>query len=120
LEREFAPLLASGYRVRKEWDTAEVTRFAVAPKLREYGISPAYISKLLHKGMYQWSLQNDVRYNLCGGRKAILAGSGLGWLPPSSQSGQSQHFRQLVQSLWQQSWIGKTSAPRTDGREPRF
>ena len=62
LEREFFPLLAAGYRVRKEWDTAEVTRFAVAPNLRQYGISPGHISRLMYKGMYQWSLENDVRY----------------------------------------------------------
>ena len=62
LEREFAPLLAQGYRVRKEWDTAEVTRFAVAPDLRQHGISHGYISRLMYKGMYQWSLENDVRY----------------------------------------------------------
>jgi N-acyl-L-homoserine lactone synthetase len=62
LEREFAPLLAPGYRVRKEWDTAEVTRFTVAPDLRHHGISPGHISRLMYKGMYQWSLENDVRY----------------------------------------------------------
>lgn len=62
LEYEFAPLLASDYRVRKDWDTAEVTRFAVAPDLRQRGISPGHISKLMYKGMYQWSLENDVRY----------------------------------------------------------
>ncbi len=62
LEHEFFPLLASGYQVRKEWDTAEVTRFTVAPNLRQHGISPAHISKLMHKGMYQWSQENDVRY----------------------------------------------------------
>lgn len=62
LEYEFAPLLAPGYRVRKEWDTAEVTRFTVAPKLWQHGISPGHISRLMYKGMYQWSLENGVRY----------------------------------------------------------
>lgn len=62
LEREFAPLLAPGYRVRKERDTAEVTRFTVAPDLRQHDISPGHISRLLYKGMYQWSLENGVRY----------------------------------------------------------
>lgn len=62
LEHEFAQLLTPGYRVRKERDTAEVTRFTVAPSLRGMGISPGHISRLLYKGMYQWSLVNDVRY----------------------------------------------------------
>lgn len=62
LEHEFAPLLSPGYRMRKEWDTAEVTRFTVAPNLRHHGISPGHISRLLYKGMYQWSLENGIRY----------------------------------------------------------
>jgi acyl homoserine lactone synthase len=62
LEREFAPLLAPGYQVRKEWDTAEVTRFTLAPDLRARGIPPGHISRLMYKGMYHWSLDNGVRY----------------------------------------------------------
>jgi len=62
LEREFLPLLSPGYRVRKERDTAEVTRFTVAPNLRQHGISPGHISRLMYKGMYQWSQENDIRY----------------------------------------------------------
>ena len=62
LETEFSSLLDMSYQIRKKNDTAEVTRFTVAPWLREKGISPGKISKLLYKGMYQWSLVNDVRY----------------------------------------------------------
>lgn len=62
LETEFAPLIDPNYRVRKEADTAEITRFTTAPGLWERGIPPGQISKLLYKGMYQWSLANAVRY----------------------------------------------------------
>lgn len=62
LEREFVSLLAPDYRVRKQWDTAEVTRFTVAPNLRQQSISPGYISRLMYKAMYQWSQENGVRY----------------------------------------------------------
>lgn len=62
LEHEFAPLLGKGYQVRKQRDTTEVTRFTVAPNLRHRNISPGHISKLMYKGMYQWSLENGVRY----------------------------------------------------------
>lgn len=62
LEHEFASLLVPGYQVRKQWDTAEVTRFTVAPNLRQQGISPGHISRLMYKAMYQWSLENGVRY----------------------------------------------------------
>mgnify|MGYP001569627567 CR=1 FL=1 len=62
LESEFASLIAPDYRVRKDADTAEITRFTTAPGLWERGISPAQISKLLYKGMYQWSLVNCVRF----------------------------------------------------------
>lgn len=55
-----------------------------------------------------WPWKND-----SGGRLSL---PGI----PMKQSGRSQHFRQLAQSRWRRSWIGKTSALRADGSDPRF
>ena len=61
LEKEFGSLLPDGYRVRKNSDTAEITRLAVDPEIRDRGLSSKMMLALL-KGIYQWAVENDIRY----------------------------------------------------------
>ena len=61
LETDFVDLVAPGYSIRKEADTIEITRLTLIPSARKEGLSSAYL-RLLFKGVYQWSLENDVRY----------------------------------------------------------
>ena len=61
LESEFSACLVGSHRVRKETDTAEITRLAVDPAIADRGLS-ARLMKTLFKGMYQWCLLHDVRY----------------------------------------------------------
>lgn len=61
LESEFSGCLVGSHRVRKELDTAEITRLAVDPSITDRGLS-AKLMRTLFKGMYQWCLANDVRY----------------------------------------------------------
>jgi acyl homoserine lactone synthase len=62
LEEEFSDLMAPGYRIRKEVDTAEISRLAIAPSAKERGLSSHYLNILL-KGLYQWALVNEIRYS---------------------------------------------------------
>ena len=61
LEKEFGALLPSGYQIRKGPDTAEITRLAVDPEIRDRGLSSKMMLALL-KGVYQWAVENDIRY----------------------------------------------------------
>lgn len=61
IEKEFRPCLDANYEIRKEHDTAEITRFALDPTLMEKGLSSRLLLTLL-KGIYQWSRQNEVPY----------------------------------------------------------
>ena len=61
LEKEFQPLLTSPCTLRKMSDTAEITRLTVDPSITDKGLSWRIMQTLL-KGIYQWSVQNDVRY----------------------------------------------------------
>ncbi|MFZ5863505.1 MAG: acyl-homoserine-lactone synthase [Nitrospirota bacterium] len=61
LESEFAGLVAPGYQIRKAPDTVEISRLAVAPDAPGTGRSRTHFSILL-KGLYQWSINNSVRY----------------------------------------------------------
>jgi acyl homoserine lactone synthase len=61
LEKEFGALLPDGYQVRKNSDTAEITRLAVDPEIRDRGLSSKMMLALL-KGVYQWAVENDIRY----------------------------------------------------------
>ena len=61
LEAEFSELLTPGYPIRKNPDTVEFSRLTVAPFFKAEGPLPAPLSVLL-KGLYQWSLVNQVRY----------------------------------------------------------
>lgn len=61
LESEFRPCLLPGYRLRKEPDTVEITRLTVDPGIHDKGLSSRMMLALF-KGVYQWSIFNDVRY----------------------------------------------------------
>ena len=61
LEKEFGALLPAGYQIRKTSDTAEITRLAVDPEIRDRGLSSKMMLALL-KGVYQWAVANDIRY----------------------------------------------------------
>ena len=61
LEKEFGALLPAGYQIRKTSDTAEITRLAVDPEIRDKGLSSKMMLALL-KGCYQWAVENDIRY----------------------------------------------------------
>jgi acyl homoserine lactone synthase len=62
LETDFSDLVAPGYQIRKEIDTAEISRLAITPSAKEQGLSSRYLNILL-KGLYQWTLVNNVRYS---------------------------------------------------------
>ena len=61
LENEFGALLPDGYQIRKTSDTAEITRLAVDPEIRDKGLSSKMMLVLL-KGVYQWAVENNIRY----------------------------------------------------------
>ena len=61
LESEFSACLVGSHLVRKETDTAEITRLAVDPHIADRGLS-ARLMKAIFKGMYQWCLLHAVRY----------------------------------------------------------
>ena len=61
LESEFSACLVGRHHVRKETDTAEITRLAIDPEIADRGLS-ARLMKTVFKGMYQWCLQHEVRY----------------------------------------------------------
>ena len=61
LESEFSGCLVGSHRVRKNLDTAEITRLAVDPTIVDRGLS-ARLMRTIFKGMYQWCLANNIRY----------------------------------------------------------
>lgn len=61
LESEFSGCLVGSHRVRKELDTAEITRLAVDPAIADRGLS-AKLMRTIFKGMYHWTLANNIRY----------------------------------------------------------
>lgn len=61
LENDFGALLHEGYAIRKEQDTAEITRLAVNPDIRDSKLSTRILLGVL-KGIYQWAVENDIRY----------------------------------------------------------
>lgn len=61
LEKEFRPVLLPGCSLRKEPDTVEITRLTVDPSLNEKGLS-SRLMLVLFKGVYQWSIGNNIRY----------------------------------------------------------
>ena len=61
LESEFSGCLVGSHHVRKELDTAEITRLAVDPAIADRGLS-AKLMRTIFKGMYHWTLANNIRY----------------------------------------------------------
>jgi len=61
LENEFGALLPGGYTIRKEQDTAEITRLAVNPDIQDSKLSTQVMLGTL-KGIYQWAVENEIRY----------------------------------------------------------
>jgi acyl homoserine lactone synthase len=61
LESEFSECLVGAHHVRKELDTAEITRLAVDPTIADRGLS-ARLMRTIFKGMYHWTVANNVRY----------------------------------------------------------
>jgi len=61
LESEFSGCLVGSHRVRKDLDTAEITRLAVDPTIADRGLS-AKLMRTIFKGMYHWCLANNIRY----------------------------------------------------------
>ncbi|MBH0199667.1 MAG: GNAT family N-acetyltransferase [Nitrospira sp.] len=61
LEKDFGALLPPEYRIRKTSDTAEITRLAVAPDIRDAKLSTTIMLAVL-KGIYQWAVENEIRY----------------------------------------------------------
>jgi acyl homoserine lactone synthase len=65
LEKEFSGLVGPGHQVRKERDTAEVSRLCVAAGARNRKVQTgpgAYsIPMFLYKGVYHWCIRHGVR-----------------------------------------------------------
>jgi len=61
LESEFRACLLPDCEIRKECDTAEITRLAIDPTLTDRGLS-IRLMQVLFKGVYQWSMQNEIRF----------------------------------------------------------
>ncbi len=61
IESEFRPCLLPNCEIRKERDTVEITRLALDPTLTDKGLS-IRLMQVLFKGVYQWSMRNEVRY----------------------------------------------------------
>src|SRR5690349_10242033 len=61
LESEFKRCLLPPCEIRKERDTAEITRLTIDPSLTERGLS-IRLMQVLFKGVYQWSMQNQIRF----------------------------------------------------------
>lgn len=61
LEQDLRLLLPEGHIVRKERDTAEITRLAIDPTITDKGLSSRLLLSLI-KGIYQWALAHGIRY----------------------------------------------------------
>ncbi|HMS84734.1 MAG TPA: acyl-homoserine-lactone synthase [Nitrospira sp.] len=61
LGNEFGALLPSDYVIRREHDTAEITRLTVNPDIKDPKLSSRVMLSVL-KGIYQWAVENQIRY----------------------------------------------------------
>jgi len=61
LESEFSACLVGQHEVRKELDTAEISRLTVNPDITDRGLS-AKLMRTIFKGMYHWCVAHAVRY----------------------------------------------------------
>ena len=62
LEKEFRNLVSPNHNIRKEPDTAEITRLTTLVPHHLKVTQQQRVSLLLYKGVYHWSLLNGVRY----------------------------------------------------------
>ena len=66
LENEFIHLVRPCHKVRKEYDTVEISRLCVAPETRKNNLSfpfqPYHLSLILYKSVYHWCIRNKIRY----------------------------------------------------------
>jgi acyl homoserine lactone synthase len=66
IEKDFKLLVSSEHVIRHEGDTGETSRICVAPEARPGMVSGNFgihrISMFLYKGVYHWSLRNNIRY----------------------------------------------------------
>ncbi len=61
LEQDLRMLLPSDHILRKERDTAEITRLAIDPDIKDKGLSARLLLTLV-KGIYHWAMVHDVRF----------------------------------------------------------
>jgi N-acyl-L-homoserine lactone synthetase len=66
LEEVFSFLVSPEHKIRKESDTAELSRLCVIPEARNHitqsNFNTGMISMLLYKGVYQWCWNSGIRY----------------------------------------------------------
>ena len=66
LEEIFSCLVSSEHTIRKENDTAELSRLCIIPEARNHAMQTNFntgmISMLLYKGVYQWCRSNAIKY----------------------------------------------------------
>jgi len=66
LENEFVHLVGHEHKIRKEYDTVEISRFCVKPDIKTNHLfsdfEPYHIYMLLYKSVYHWCIKNDIRY----------------------------------------------------------
>jgi len=61
LEQDLRLLLPPDHVMRKEPDTAEITRLAIDPDIKDKGLSARLMLTLI-KGIYHWAMEHGVRY----------------------------------------------------------
>jgi len=61
LEQDLRLLLPPDHVIRKEPDTAEITRLAIDPNIKDKGLSARLMLTLI-KGIYHWAMEQGVRY----------------------------------------------------------
>ena len=66
LENEFIHLVRPCHKIRKGYDTVEISRLCLAPEIRKNDLSfhykPYNLSLLLYKSVYHWCIRNNIRY----------------------------------------------------------
>jgi acyl homoserine lactone synthase len=61
IEQDLRLLLPPHHSLRKESDTAEITRLAIDPEINDKGLSSRLMLTLI-KGIYHWAMNQSVRY----------------------------------------------------------
>jgi N-acyl-L-homoserine lactone synthetase len=66
IEREFLSMVNPEHVIRREKDTAEISRFCLAPESRRDAVTGDFgyhtLSDVLLKGIYRWCTLNGIRY----------------------------------------------------------